>query len=117
MQVQRACILAKSFDGCLTDVLPLELGQDDKSDFGTQMNGIEVGQVGQPYGNASLLNNKSHLSVGIDVVLCRGNVLAQGVAGVGDSACPEVPEGRVVFNAIDQFQIFWLQGSQAYVSR
>ena len=96
-------------------MLPIGFHDDDTS-FSTEMLWFEVYDVADAHSLVlSTLNNQSHLPVGIDVIARRSDVVMQRIARVRHIGGSDMPELLVIFNPIEQVEVFGFDGSQGNV--
>jgi len=121
VEVQSAGVGFEGDEGSSGYPLLLEGGQNDDAHLCPQMHGREVAKVCQPHGRPSPLgilcfNDLSHLLILEYIILCSGEILPQGVAGIGDRGYPMTPESGIILDAVDKFQVFGLHGAQTDVT-
>lgn len=93
--------------------LTAEVIEDDKTEFGTAVGGIEVDKVDDTDSlSLSVVDHHPHLTVGIDIVGNVGHIVVEHIARIGHVRRADVPEADVVLNAIEQVEVFRLDSSQ-----
>ena len=112
MKMELFGVVAEKLHGFPSDMFSLIFRQNGQPNLCAEMYGIEVCQVGEPYRGAVTFNHQSHLTVGKDIVLRRGDILTQRIAGLGHSRCAEAPKLRFVLDSIDELEIFRFKGTQ-----
>ena len=92
--------------------LPAKVVEDDKTEFGTTVGRVEVDKVDNADSlSLSVVDHHPHLTVGIDVVGDVGHIVVEHIAGIGYVRRADVPEADIVLDAIEQVEIFGLDGS------
>ena len=93
--------------------LPAEVVEDDKTEFGTTVGGIEIDKVDNADSlSLGVVDHHPYLTVGIDVVGDVGHIVVEHIAGIGHIRRADIPEADVVLDAIEQIEVFRLDGSQ-----
>ena len=92
--------------------LPAKVVEDDKTEFGTTVGGIEVDKVDNADSlSLGVVDHHPYLTVGIDVVGDVGHIVVEHIAGIRYVRRADVPEADIVLDAIEQVEVFGLDGS------
>ena len=89
--------------------------EDDETDLSPTVGGIEVDKVDDADGLAfGVVDHHPHLTVGVDVVGDVGHVVVEHITGIGHVGGADVPEADVVLDAVEQVEVFGLDGAEGY---
>ena len=92
--------------------LPAEVVEDDKTEFGTTVGGIEIDKVDNADSlSLGVVDHHPYLTVGIDVIGDVGHIVVEHIAGIRYVRRADVPEADIVLDAIEQVEVFGLDGS------
>ena len=92
--------------------LPTVVVEDDDTNFGTAVGRIERDEVDDTDSLAlAVVDHHTHLTVGIDIIGGIGHVVVEQITGIGNIGGADVPERRIVLDAVEQVEIFGLNGS------
>ena len=95
--------------------LPAVVVEDDDTKFGTTVGRIERDEVDDADGlSLAVVYHHAHLTVGIDIVGGMGHVVVEQIAGIGHIGGTDAPERRIVLDAVEQVEVFGLDGTQCY---
>ena len=87
--------------------------KDDDAYFGSPMARFEVGKVYHSNGlSAYRLDDEAELAVGVDVGGGAEKVIAEALARQGLVGCADMPQGGVVFDAVEEFEVVGFEGSE-----
>ena len=92
--------------------LPAEIVEDDETEFGTTVGRIEVDKVDDADSlSLGVVDHHPYLTVGIDVVGDVGHIVVEYVTGIRHIRRADIPKADVVLDAIEQIEVFRLDGS------
>ena len=113
VQVEYAVSVFAQLEECSSSVTLTSAGlDDDDSDLGAAIGGIEVNDVGNTHGlPLHIVDHHAHLTVGIDVGRGVGNIVVEQVAGLGHVGSADVPKRGIILNAVEQVKVFGLNCS------
>ena len=88
------------------------LVDDDDAQLGTAVGWIERDEIDNANGMVvRVVDHQAHLTVGIDVIGSMGDVIVKQITGIRHIGETNVPERHIVLYAVEQVEIFGLNGS------
>ena len=92
--------------------LPTVVVEDDDTNFGTTVGRIERDEVDNADSLAlAVFDHHTHLTVSIDIVGGIGHVVVEQITGIGHIGGADIPERRVVLDAVEQVEVLGLDGT------
>lgn len=90
-----------------------ERAVDEDADAGALVDGVVVEEVDAPHGAGAVDGDEAELAGGGDAVEGRPEeIVGEAVSGEGDVLGAGVPDGGVVFPAVDEVDIFRFEGAE-----